>query len=329
MSTNYASSQPSIRVVTRLVELASRAPSFHNTQPWQWRTIENGLELHVDRTRQLPLADPDGRNLLISCGATLDHVGVAAASLGWDTEVERLPEELTSSLIARIVLRQGVPSATADADVRAIEQRCTDRRHLTSWAIPDERLQHLAETASAHGAHAVPLIDVSKKSRTEQLVIRAAALQSSDDQIVAEQRPWIDHSALDGIPSEVLPADDQTTVNASHSRFPDGLLADQGHEVESADGLILFVAGADTQENWLAAGEGLSTMWLAATVMGLSVVPLSQIIEVDETRHALYSDVLGGMGQPMILARIGWLPISRSQITRTSRRPVSDVLTTV
>lgn len=329
MSTNYVSPQPSPRVVARLVEIASRAPSFHNTQPWRWRATEDGLELHADRARQLQRSDPQGRNLMISCGAALDHAVVAAAALGWDAEVERLPEGPTSSLIARLMLRPGTSSATADADVRAIEERCTDRRHFTSWAIPDERLQHLAETATSRGAHAVPLIDVTKKFHTERLVNRAAECQSSDDQIVSEQRPWIDHSADDGIPSEVLPAEGQAIAIGSGSRFSDGQLADPEYEVESGDGLILFVAGTDTPASWLAAGEGLSAMWLAATVLGLSLVPLSQVIEVDETRRALCSDVLGGMGQPLILVRIGWQPTSRSQIPRTARRPVSDVLTTM
>jgi len=111
-------------------------------------------------------------------------------------------------------------------------------------------------------------------------------------------------------------------------RFPDGLLTDRGREVESGDGLILFVAGVDEPATWLAAGEGLSAMWLAATVKGLSLVPLSQVIEVEETRRALRADVLDGMGHPLILVRIGWQSISRSQIPRTSRRPVSDVLET-
>ena len=50
-----------------------------------------GLELHEDRTRRLPAADPFGRNVVISCGAALHHLQVAAGALGWETEVHRVP----------------------------------------------------------------------------------------------------------------------------------------------------------------------------------------------------------------------------------------------
>ena len=42
------------RTLRRIVELATRAPSVHNTQPWRWRGGLHSLELYVDRTRQLP-----------------------------------------------------------------------------------------------------------------------------------------------------------------------------------------------------------------------------------------------------------------------------------
>ena len=56
------------------------------------------------------------------------------------------------------------------------------------------------------------------------------------------------------------------------------------------------------------------------------MVPLSQVIEVAETRLALQQDVMGGLAHPLILVRIGWQAISRSQLPRTFRRPVDDVL---
>ena len=36
--------------VAFLVETAGRAPSVHNTQPWQFRVRHNGLDLYADRT---------------------------------------------------------------------------------------------------------------------------------------------------------------------------------------------------------------------------------------------------------------------------------------
>ena len=83
-------------VVLRLVELASQAPSVHNTQPWIWRASGDQVRLYPDYSRQLPAEDPAGRNLVISCGAALDHFRYAAHALGWDTTTIRLPGAATT-----------------------------------------------------------------------------------------------------------------------------------------------------------------------------------------------------------------------------------------
>ena len=309
----------------RIVELATRAPSIHNTQPWRWLTTPGGLELHADRTRQLSAADPAGRNLTLSCGAALHHASVAAAALGWEPQVERLPEGESSTLLARVTLVPAAPSEDASTDLRAIDERCTDRRRFTSWPVPDATLRHLARAAETSGTHALPLVDVTERFHAEVLVGRAAEQQAGDQRVLTEQRTWVDHSLVDGIPSEVLPAE-RSSMTDTLNRFATGLLEDRGREVEGSDGLIVLCGGRDEPASWLAAGEGMSALWLAATTQGLSVVPLSQVVEVAETRDALTQQVLGGLAHPFILLRIGWQPISRSQLPRTVRRPVEDVL---
>jgi len=61
------------------VEHALRAPSVHNTQPWRWLVdgTDGVVELYADLNRHLTATDPDRRDLLISCGAALDHLVVA------------------------------------------------------------------------------------------------------------------------------------------------------------------------------------------------------------------------------------------------------------
>ena len=43
-----------------LIELAARAPSMHNTQPWRFTVTGQAIELYADASRQL-LEDPAGR----------------------------------------------------------------------------------------------------------------------------------------------------------------------------------------------------------------------------------------------------------------------------
>ena len=96
--------------------------------------------------------------------------------------------------------------------------------------------------------------------------------------------------------------------------------------METSDGVILLCDDDDSRVSWLRAGESLSALWLRAVRDGLSVVPLSQVIEVAETRDALQHQVLGGLCVPLLLVRVGWQAISRSQLEPTPRRPLRDVL---
>lgn len=314
------------RVMQRIVEVATRAPSVHNTQPWRWRAAGNTLELFADSRYLLAVTDPLGRNLTISCGAALHQAQVAAAALGWATDVQRHPDPARPELLARLELTAAVPPATAVEAMEALDRRCTDRRRFTSWPVPEERLFHLARIASDCGARAVALTDESERYLAERLVLRAAERQRANPAAMFEQRTWQERGVVDGVPDTALPGPAGSRGAYAH-RFGERAADDPtDRDVEAPDGLIVFFDTHDDQRAWLRAGEGLSAMWLAATAGGLSLVPLTQVVEVTATRQSLQSEVLGGLAYPLILARIGWEAIGHDELVRTPRRPVSDVL---
>ncbi|KQY64441.1 Acg family FMN-binding oxidoreductase [Nocardioides sp. Root140] len=313
------------RILRDIVGHACMAPSVHNTQPWSWHASGNTLELFADTGRRLAVADARGRNLVISCGAALHHAQVAAGALGWEPTVTRLPDGDDSTLLARIELTPATPSPDAGEELQAIRDRCTDRRRFTSWPVPEERLRHLAATADEWGGQAMVLQGPSERIRTDLLVGRALDRQATDEPLAEEQRHWVNHSARDGVPGVVIPANAPSDAHL-RTRFGSGLLTEPERELEGSDGLLVLRGASDDSPAWLRTGEALSALWLRATREGLSVVPLSQVIEVDETRERLRGEVLHGMGMPHLLVRVGWLAISRGALPRTSRRPLDDVL---
>lgn len=290
-----SSSPPS---AARVVELACRAPSVHNTQPWRWRVDEDGdvarVELHADRTRQLPVADPDGRSLLLSCGAALHHARVAAASLGYDVAVTRCPDPGRPDLLAVLDLVANGREPTTSGELHVLLARRTDRRRFTSWPVPDEHLMALARGVSGRDVQAVPLTGVAERVRVGVLVGRAVTVQELDLRYDEEQRRWTDRP--------------------------------QSSAFATADGLIAIGTADDTTQARLEAGEAMSELWLRAAHDGLSVVPLSQVVGVESTRELLQREVLGGLLHPQVLLRLGWQEIGLSDLPPTPRRPVADVL---
>lgn len=316
---------PTATLSRRLVELACRAPSVHNSQPWRWRIMgDDVVELCADRERQLPVSDPTGRNLALSCGAALQHGVVAAEALGLQATSELVSTD-DADLLGRLRLAPGHTTPESLQTLIALEQRCTDRRRFTSWPIPDARLTHLAEAASGWGAFAIPITDVTARFRTEELISRAMSVQATDPAYTEEQADWTDHSGGDGIPLRNAVPQARGDRPTRPQRF-DGGAGPTGSLIESTDSLVAICTALDSQESWLQAGQAMGALWLRATRDGLSVVPLTQVIEVEETRHALHHDIFAGMARPQILLRVGWQETTRPILQRTSRRPLDDVI---
>jgi nitroreductase len=327
---------PAPEVLREVVTLACRAPSMHNSQPWAWRITGHALELHADHERGLAAADPTGRHVLVGCGAALHHAQVAAAALGWTPTVHRFPHAGEPDLLAVVELRPTGPAEDADDDapdprvlLRALLARRTDRRQFTSWPVPPERLAHLAAVAAAYDVTAVPVTDDGARHRVEQLVAEAARLQRDDTAVREEHERWLDRSAHEGVPRGAVPR--LVPRSSSHrSRFGPGHLPQPGRELETWDALLVLGTDQDDAAAWLATGEALGALWLEAVRAGLSLLPLSQVVEVPVTREALQGelpDTGAGTGTvPQLVVRVGWPSTALAPLAPTPRRPVEDVL---
>jgi len=286
--------------IEEMLTLACRAPSIQNTQPWLWRFSGDQLDLYADFSRQLSLADPTGRDLILSCGAALHHLQVAAAGLGWSTQVTRMPHEGDPHHLATI--RFEPVTGTPDAYIRmlAISSRRTDRRPVTDWSVPQGRLTQLAEEGQQWGA-LVTVVDDATRERLTDLTLTAHLQQQADLSYLQEEA-------------------------AARQAHPEAHGTRPAPQADAADRMLLIATAADDTLSRLRAGEALSALWLLAEEGGLIVVPLSQGVEVDNTYRTLQENVLGGRSCPQILLRVGWLHEGVEPLPATSRRPLEEVL---
>ena len=330
ISTTRTSTTPGTAIepeqVRRIIDLARLAPSVHNTQPWWWRVSGTSLELWADRERRLPISDPLGRNLVISCGAAVHHTVVAAEAVGAHVDVELVPEAAEPDLMARFTLIPQRPSDEALTRASLLGRRRTDRRRFTAWPVPEENLEHLAEAGEKWGGTVLPITDGGVRIEVERLLEEARRWQQGDPRIAEETESWIDHGATDGIPTATIPAL-RGTRGERPTRFGPGLVPDDAESVlHGTDGLLVVSTPDDQPRSWLRAGASLSALWLQAATNGLSVVPLSQLTEVPRTRAGLQQLLSPPVAVPQLLARVGWQEIGREELPRTPRRPVEDVL---
>jgi hypothetical protein len=100
----------------------------------------------------------------------------------------------------------------------------------------------------------------------------------------------------------------------------------RGGEPKNA-ALLLLATPTDTPAGWLRAGEVTSALLLAATRAGLAASPLTQPLEVEDTRAHVRDHVLAAKTHhPQILLRIGWPAPDAGELPATPRRPLDDVV---
>lgn len=319
--------RPGDEVGRETVAFALRAPSVHNTQPWRWRIAGTRLDLYADRSRQLRAADPEGRNLAISCGAALHYAIVGAAAAGWASQVILLPEQADPDHLAALDLSPGERTWRDQADADLLRTRTTDRRRFIGWPVPARLLEDLASRAVLGSAHAIAVTDPADRLSIELLLSRASAIERLDHRVVDEQRRWTSAGDAEGVPTPNA----QPTTSGLRSTWPsrfDAVVQD-GDPLASApaDGMVVLAALEDAPRAWLDAGRLLCRLWAEAMDRGLSVIPLTQVIEVDSTRAALRRvGVLDMESYPLLLLRLGWQELSRSPLPVTPRRSLEDVL---
>lgn len=309
------------------VALANRAPSVHNSQPWRWRIGPSSIHLFADADRALPATDPEGRGLLISCGAALHHLRVALLATGSACRVHRMPDPAHPHHLAAVELVPGEPTADDLALAQAIENRRSDRRVFSTWEVPEEFVRDLERAAADEGAGLV-VLDPARQWEVARLIERAGVEQALTPGLAQEVAAWTGRGrgAVDGVPAANVPGDVTASVPVRHFAGREMAQNELGRGESDGTVLALLATDGDGAVDRLRAGEALSAVLLAATAIGLATDPISQPLEVPETRARLAADCLPSGRSPQVLLRLGWAPVSATPVPPTGRRPVDETI---
>jgi nitroreductase len=321
--------------LTGAVELALRAPSVHNTQPWKWRIGPDAVDLHADRFRHLVATDPDRRDLLLSCGAALHHLRAALAAQGVAARVELLPEPGHRMHLATVRPVPGAPEPGLARMAPSITRRRTDRRRLSPRPVPAELRNALVARAGTEGPRLVPVVAASARALLLATLAEASVLQRTHPGYDAELQRWTHRpaSAQDGVPARNVTAPPAgASVPPPQRPFgPAGLAqspARPGRHPDEDDGalFLVVVTAEDGPADRLRAGQAVSAVLLTATGMGLATTPFSQAVEVGGSRLRLRRDVLGVSEHPQLVIRVGWPVAGADPLPAAPRRPLDAVL---
>jgi hypothetical protein len=316
-----------------VVQLAGRAPSVHNTQPWRFVVGDAVLTLTRDEDRRLPALDPDARQATISCGAAVHLARLGFRAQGLDAAVDVVRAE-AGHLEVRLTGTPGAPlTATEEALVAAAGTRHTQRGPFDPSPVTDREAAAMREAAQAEGVWVRVLDTPAAQVPLAVLLAVADAEQRDDPAVLAEQSAWANRpeGSADGVPAEAASlgrrprASDLTLRDflggeeATDADEPDP----DGDDPPVAEHPLVVVIGTegDTPADWLTAGQALSALLLTAAAAGIQASPLGQVLDQPWARRRLAGE-LGVVGHPQMVLRMG----HAAPGPETPRRPVDELL---
>ncbi len=320
--------EPGKDVIREAVALACRAPSLHNTQPWRWTLDSSEVHLFADRLRVVLSTDSTGREVLLSCGAVLDHFRVAMAAAGWDTTVERFPDPHDPDHVA--ALKFTPMSIVTDAQrerADAILSRRTDRLPFEAppeWPSMEVRLR---QTVIPHHVMTDIVLDRDRPMLAEASRL-TEQLRTCDPSYQSELNWWTSPFVLaDGVPQTALVSDSEAGRVDVARTFPSARPTERRPDisVDRSKIIVLSTSHEDARCDVLRCGEALSAVLLECTIAGLATCTLTHMTEVAPSRDVI-RQLMGQTGSPQLLIRIGIAPSDDQQPPATPRRPVTEIL---
>lgn len=138
-----AGSFPDRATLETALDVAARAPSLRNLQPWRWQVDDQAVHLFADWDRRAGDSPADRRDVLLGCGAVLDHCVVALAAAGWRPRVRRFPDPGDDSHLAILEVVEQPPRDGYLELAAAISARRADRRRYRQQQLPVGTLELL------------------------------------------------------------------------------------------------------------------------------------------------------------------------------------------
>lgn len=310
-----------------LLRYAVLAPSGHNSQPWSFRIAGESIEVYADLTRRLPVSDPTDRELLLSVGAAIANLRVAAAHFGFTTFVDYPPTGGADQPVALVKL---VETCNPDEGLRrlfgAITTRHTNRTEFENREIDADALGRLCDYVENLGVAA--FVPPHERTRAGQLIEEADRILMANDAWRGELADWVrPNDSLDGDGM----SGDAFGIPGPLASFAPWLVRsfDMGESrgradrefAEKAAGLIVICSN-DDRVSLLRTGEKLESLLLFLTTLGIGYAFLNQPVEVPTLRRELWS-LTRSIRPPQLLLRIGY---ARPVRTPMPRRPVDAVV---
>lgn len=303
-------------IAHHLVDAAVWAPSVYDTRPWRLDTRGSTVTVRADPERRLEVADPDGRETMISCGAALYTLRLAMRDLGRIPRVRMLPDPDRPDLIAEVDVG-GEQSATAEERqmYAQIRHRHTHTGGFRPGGLPIGLLQALRTHAYCEQVSLRIVADPRARIALAALTEAAEQVQRRNPAYVAEVARWAPPPG--SAPEETSPRESaRLEADFAGRDFARGHgWGGTGNENQDATGVVaVLLTDGDTRGDRLCAGQALQRILLCAAEYEVSAAFHGQALELPELREFIRTRFCD-RAYPQMILRLG---IAHANVVRRS-----------
>src|SRR5215472_15740819 len=266
---------PAEEIARFALEAAVCAPSVNNTQPWWFHGADHEIGLHADDERRLAVADPDGREMMISCGAALLTARVALRYIGIVPKVRVFPEPGLATLVGKINWDKTAPPVDYERELFAeIRRRRSHRGGFDPEPLPEGILAALMDEAFKEKATLRIVGDEAQRRALAAVVEAGEYAVRANAARAREQAKWAPppgSTRRDGVPTTAYPArPGRIEPNFPPRDFAHGRgwgLPPTGDDQPawSAGVVAVLSTTGDRPEDWVSAGQALQRVMLLVT----------------------------------------------------------------
>ena len=310
---------------------ASLAPSGHNSQPWYVKVKSpNEWIISADPNRRLPAVEPNNREVMLSIGAFVENLTIAAGTFGLQAEIEVIASDRVEPDILKVSLK---PASSLDYPLQRISRRMTVKQGFLAGEIKTEDVKALSKPLDGH-LHYFPA-GTKHANCIQEGAIENFRVQTQRDDAQRELVQWLRISNKDaeryrdGLTVEgmeirgfkgwfvrnfVQPEDFMKSSFREQGVDHTATLARQG------GGWFVITSRGRTVADLVETGRKFERMALLARERNIAIHPMTQCLEEESGKKQIAANHRASM-IPQFLLRVGYL--QRYPEPVSLRRPVS------
>ncbi len=298
------------------------APSGHNTQPWEFKTVSQDLLLYANRERLLPYSGVQANEPYVSLGACLQTFELAAKGFGYNLVITY---ELRDNLVAKISL--GNRTASEPSLLQAIPSRVSNRAFYDKTPLPEKLLGQVTKS-SLKNASSFILTDRKDIDFIALETQKATYHTFGDKGFRNELSKWVRNNITrqyDGMPGFVQGIPTPPSLLAKHIIKRVDVSKDQAKKdtarITNSANLIIVTVKDMTPSSLLDGGRLYAQICIRAQQQGVATTGAGTAV-IDSSTKSNVAAHFSLKGEPIAIIRLGKTSV---RARHTPRWPLTKV----